>query len=378
MDRDGARLPAEWEAHEGCWLAWPSHAELWEPDLSRVRGEFTALCRAIAGPQLGAGAETHGAERLRVLVADHTQARLAAEALEGLGATLYRVPFGDIWLRDTGPLFVCDAPTKQRSEASTRPSAKQQGEVRAACFRFNGWGGKYVYAHDDTVAEAIATSQGSEASRFDWVLEGGAVEVDGQGTCLTTRDCLLNPNRCHGPDPQRVERRLARALGVSKVLWLSGALANDHTDGHVDTLARFVAHGVVACMEPCGSEEPNRDVLESVRRQLASARDAWGRPLELVVLPSPGTVLGRSGQVMPASYLNFYIANRSLVVPTFGVPQDETALRVLEQCFPGRVVVGIGANALLEGGGAFHCITQQVPACQAAPASQRNGTTGAL
>lgn len=320
------RYPAEWEKHDACWLAWPSHGDLWKEDLEPAQDEFTSLCRSILG------------ERLEILVPDESNEAMAADALKGLDVRFHRVPFGDIWLRDTGPVFVKDG-------ANVVPTR----------FGFNGWGGKYVLPNDDEVSGRIAELTGLGSRAFSWVMEGGSLEVDGAGTCLTTRQCLLNPNRNPGMSREEIEAGLAEALGIRKVLWLGDGLLNDHTDGHIDTLARFVRPGVVACMEAADDSDPNAAVLTQIRRDLES----FG--LEIALLPSPGAVKNDDGKILAASYANFYIANGSVVVPTYGVPRDDAAVRAVGALFPGRKAVGVSARAILSGGGAFHCITQQQP-----------------
>ena len=336
------RQPAEWLPHRACWLAWPSDADLWGDNLNAAQSEFVDLCRAIADP---AEDEPRG-ERLEVLVADEGNAQLARSALAGLGARFHAIPFGDIWLRDIAPIFVADPAT---------------GAQAAACFAFNGWGGKYVLEYDDEVAMAVAGASGLPVIRYPYVLEGGSIEVDGLGTGLTTRQCLLNPNRNPGLTEADLEAKLAESLGITRLLWLDEGLLNDHTDGHIDTLARFVAPATVVCMEARDPADPNRAVLDEIARSLASMRDALGRPLTVHRIPSPGCVEDEDGQVMPASYVNFYIANRTVAVPTYGTPYDAAAVDALARLFPGRRVVGLSARAILSGGGAFHCITQQQP-----------------
>jgi agmatine deiminase len=335
-------MPAEWERHAGCWLAWPCDQQLWGDDLADAQQSFVRLCREIArsGPPA-----REGSEALKILVADASDEERARRFLDDLPTQFFIASYGDIWLRDTGPIFL----------------RGPKGESLAACFRFNGWGGKYVLPHDDGVATQIAAFSNEEARQFDWVLEGGSIEVDGLGTCLTTRQCLLNPNRNPDLDAEAIEARLRTVLGVTTVLWLDRGLLNDHTDGHVDNLARFVAPGRVVCMEPRSAEDPNADVLGMVAERLETFQDAAGRRLEVIRIPSPGVVLGRSGEIMPASYVNFFIANNSVVVPLYGVPEDGEALAAIAQLFPGRRAAGIPAKALLTGGGAFHCITQPQP-----------------
>jgi agmatine deiminase len=194
-----------------------------------------------------------------------------------------------------------------------------------------------------------------------FVLEGGAVEVDGEGSVLTTRQCMLRGQRNGAASETDIERMLCDSLGCRKVLWLEDGLCNDHTDGHVDTLARFVRPGAVVAMESRASDDPNRDALRRLLRDLESMVDARGRRLEVIRIPSPGRITDADGRVMPASFVNFYIANASVVVPTYGSPFDDEAVQLIGRLFPGRTTVGVDARAVLSGGGAFHCITQQQP-----------------
>jgi agmatine deiminase len=337
----GYRQPAEWEPHRATWLAWPSHADLWGEALGEVRASFVELCRALSGSQDHDGG---GGEALEVLVPDEDNERLAGDALAGTGARLHRVAFGDIWMRDIAPIFV-------RGPAG----------VAAVRFAFNGWGGKYQLPGDDQVAARVAERAGLPAFSFHQVLEGGALDTDGDGTFLTTRQCLLNANRAAQPSEASMEAVLAVALGARAVLWLDRGLENDHTDGHVDTLARFVRPGSVVCMRPSPGD-PNEAALSVIARDLGEMRDAAGRRLEVLQIPSPGLIEGQDGRPMPASYVNFYIGNRAVVVPTYGSPHDDAAVAALAALFPGRRTVGVAARALLGGGGAFHCITQQEPA----------------
>lgn len=325
--------PAEWERHRACWLAWPSHADLWGEDLAAAQSEFTSLCRAIGE-----------SEDLELLVLNEAAEASARAALSDCPVRFHRIPYGDIWLRDTAPLFL----TASKTIATVR-------------FGFNGWGGKYVLEHDAQVSARIAESVKAPAFREDWVLEGGSVDVDGQGTCLTTRQCLLNPNRSKGRDRETLEAKLSGALGLKKILWLGNGLVNDHTDGHIDTIARFIAPGEVVCMEPSGEGDPNEKVFRAIQEDLKSFTDARGRRLAVRTIPSPGKVTDAEGRVLPASYLNFYIANDAVIVPTYGTPYDSGAVSKLSRYFPGRRTVGISARAILSGGGAFHCITQQEP-----------------
>ncbi len=329
-----APVPAEWSPHRALWVGFPSHAELWQEDLAEAQAEVAALAEALAGP---------GRERVRLMVAGEAAAR-AAEALLGRVAGVEITPgeFGDIWLRDTGPIFTAAG--------------------QAAGFRFNGWGGKYDLPGDEKVAGQIAAHAGAALTRHDFVLEGGALDHDGLGTVLTTRQCLLNPNRNLRWREGDAERALADALGARKVLWLGEGLMNDHTDGHVDNLARFVAPGVVACPAAFGLEDPNAPAYDAAARALAGFTDADGTPLRVARIPSPGRLVGEDHRVIPASHMNFLIANGAVVTPTYGRPAGGWAVEALQEIFPGRAVIGLASRALLTGGGSFHCITQQEPA----------------
>ncbi|RZJ02581.1 MAG: agmatine deiminase [Brevundimonas sp.] len=329
-------IPAEWEPHRAMWVGWPSHAELWEDNLEPAQAEVEALVRALAGP---------GRERVRLLVGKAEVLADAQARFAGVdGVEVVDGRFGDIWLRDTGPIFGA-------------------GSRTAAAFRFNGWGGKYELEHDDTVATQIGAASGVALARNDFILEGGALDHDGRGTILTTRQCLLNTNRNPEWTEAKAEAALAEALGARKLLWLGDGLLNDHTDGHVDNLARFVAPGVVACPVGWGRNDPNDEVYDAVARALSDMTDAEGRPIKVLRLPSPGFVGDEDERPVPASHMNFLIANGAVIVPTYG---DATAARLvcegLATVFPDREIIPLPSTAILSGGGSFHCISQQEPA----------------
>jgi agmatine deiminase len=330
-------VPAEWAPHRAMWLGFPSHAELWEDDLAPAQAEVAALARALAGP---------GGERVRLMTGSAAGAEEARRLLgQAAEVEIVTGAFGDIWLRDTGPIF----------------ARSQQGLV-AQGFRFNGWGGKYQLPFDDTVAGQIAAAAGTPLNEFGFILEGGALDHDGEGTVLTTGQCLLNSNRNPDWTQADAEAALAEALGAETVLWLGQGLAGDHTDGHVDNLARFVAPGVVACPVAFGRGDPNADTYDDAARRLAGMTDAAGRRLTVVRIPSPGWIDGGDGRPAPASHMNFLIANRAVIVPLHEDQASRFAVEALEQLFPGRQVIGLPSRAILTGGGSFHCITQQEPA----------------
>lgn len=335
-------LPAEWEINKACWLAWPYDENLWGPDLPNVQNEFIALCKAIAsinklGHALG--------EKINLLVFDQPSKDEVKTRLGGLDVIFHLIPYGDIWLRDTGPVFV-----KNRA-----------GEVAGIEFGFNGWGEKYLYAHDLKVASKINEALELESEKNSFILEGGGIETNGEGIILTTRQYLLNKNRNGKISEKEVETVLETVLETQKVLWLNHGLLNDHTDGHIDTLARFVAKDQIVCMRPSGKEEPNREVLEHIINDLRDMRNLEGKGFKIHTIPSPGKILSFDGELLPASYLNFYIGNKTVVVPTYGSEYDNEAVTQISKLFPKKQVVGLSSKSILEGGGAFHCITKQQP-----------------
>ncbi|HEV7661204.1 MAG TPA: agmatine deiminase family protein [Allosphingosinicella sp.] len=321
-----ARQPPEWAPHAAVWIGFPSHGALWEEDLSPAQAEVTAFAAAVW--QDGKG------EEVRLVAADSASAALARDAAPF--ATVITQKFGDIWLRDTGPILV-----------------KGPNGLEALSFKFNGWGGKYDLPGDDSIGRRLGESIGVHVRRADWILEGGAIDVDGTGLAVTTEQCLMNPNRNAFLSRGQTEQKLKEDLGISRVLWLGSGLANDHTDGHVDNLARFVGIGRIAIPEPA-----DRDPNEAVYRDAATRARRFG--LEVVPLPSPGLVL-RGEEIIPASYMNFYIGNAAVVVPQYGAANDEAAVAAVQALFPERVAVGLRADHILTGGGSFHCISQQVP-----------------
>ena len=325
-------VPAEWAPHRAMWLGFPSHEELWQEDLAQAQAEVAALARALAGP---------GGERVRLLTGGPAgEADARALLGDAAGVEIVAGKFGDIWLRDTGPIFV-----------------KRDGADLAQGFVFNGWGGKYQLDHDDEVAGQIAGAAGVALNANPFILEGGAVDHDGAGTVLTTDQCVLNPNRNPRWTRADAEAAFATAFGATRTVWLGEGLANDHTDGHVDNLARFVAPGVAVCPVAFGRGDVNADVYDDAARRLAEAG------LKVVRIPSPGWIESHEGGAAPASHMNFVIANRAVIMPTYGPGQAaDLAAQALQSVFTDRTVISLPSNAILTGGGSFHCITQQEPA----------------
>jgi agmatine deiminase len=308
------------------WIGFPSDPQLWLGDLKPAEREVAAFARAVHADGRG--------EKVR-LVAAHDGAATSARKLAPFADVIVE-PFGDIWLRDTGPIVLGSGAAR-----------------RAQGFGFNGWGGKYQLEGDEDIGERLARTAGLPFAKAGWTLEGGAIDGDGSGTVVTTEQCLLNPNR-NTLTQGEVEERLERDLGFERVVWLGSGLLNDHTDGHVDNLARFVAPGRVAIPTPA-KDDQNEAVYRDAARRLRSTK------LDVVTLPSPGRVLDEDGDAIPASYMNFYIGNAVVVVPQYGAPNDRAAVDVVQALFPERVAIGLRADHILTGGGSFHCISQQVP-----------------
>jgi agmatine deiminase len=316
----------EWAPHQAVWIGFPSDPDLWLGDLDEAEREVAAFAEAV---------HANGEGEKVWLVAANDGAADKARRLAPFAEVIVQ-PFGDIWLRDTGPIVL----------------GSGRGR-RAQGFAFNGWGGKYDLEGDQDIGMRLSAAAGLPFAKSDWVLEGGAIDGDGSGTVLTTEQCLLNPNRTT-LTRQELEQRLMADLGFERVVWLGSGLMNDHTDGHVDNLARYVAPGRVAIPSPT-KDDPNEAVYRDARERLKRAK------LDLVTLPSPGLILNDEGDIIPASYMNFYIGNAAVVVPQYGAPNDRAAVDVVQAFFPDRVAIGLRADHVLTGGGSFHCISQQVP-----------------
>ncbi|MEU6166022.1 agmatine deiminase family protein [Streptomyces tanashiensis] len=331
------RMPAEWSAHEGCLMAWPVREDLWGSVLKDVKEEYANVARAIASfePVTMVAPPGHGDE---------------ARTRCGDGITVVEIPQDDSWFRDSAPIFVLDG----------------DGNRAGVDFRFNAWGRKHSpYDSDDRISGLLLEHLGVERIPSDMILEGGAITVDGEGTLITTEQCLLHPNRNPGMNRDEIETELKSQLGVDKVVWLPyGGLLDTETDGHVDGVCAFAAPGKVVVSLPDDPSHPDYARMRANRAVLEATTDAKGRPFEIIDVPQVAFVDIAGGEV-EVSYLNYYVANGGVVVPVAGVPQDDEALAVIAEAYPGRKVVGVRAPAIAYGGGGVHCITQQVPAVPA-------------
>jgi agmatine deiminase len=352
--KDGFRMPAEFERHSGCWMLWPERSDNWRAGAKPAQAAFVAVAGAIAA-----------AEPLTVGVSaaqyQNARARLPREV------RLMELSSNDAWLRDSGPTFLLDA----------------KGRRRGVDWTFNAWGGLngglyFPWDRDDEVAQKVLEVEGADRYRAPFVLEGGAIHVDGQGTCLTTEECLLNANRNPQLTRGQIEENLRRYLGVTQIIWLGQGVYLDETDGHIDELACFTSPGHVALTWTEDRSDPQYAISKDALERLKSARDARGRRLEVHKIHQPGPLFmtaeeaagvdmraatrpRRAGDRLPASYINFYVANGCVVMPLYDKRRDGAAMRALKKLFPARRVVGVETREILLGGGNIHCITQQVP-----------------
>jgi agmatine deiminase len=351
----GFRMPAEWEPHRATWLVWPHHRGDWEVKTEAIPWCYAEIARHLIG-----------GERVAILVGHAARERRARDVLRRSGVDVdrvefHRVPTDRSWIRDSGPIFVVRDGRGRRSR-----------DIALTDWRFTGWSRYPNWKRDNQVPrrlarrlklrrfEAVAAHGGR---RRPVVLEGGSIDVNGAGLLLTTEECLLSPVQARNPGLGRddVERALADYLGVRTVLWLGRGIAGDDTHGHVDDIARFVDRRTVAAAVERNPRDANHAPLKENLARLRRMRGLDGRPLEVVPIPMPRPIVFE-GQRLPASYLNFYVGNRVVLVPTFNDPTDRVALTELARLFPDREVVGIHAVDLILGLGTIHCLTQQEPA----------------
>lgn len=327
----GGMMPPEFAPQDWLWVGFPHLAEEWSGVIDRAQEQIAAFASAVA----------ESGQAVKLVVRDAAN-KMRAQTLASEAVTIEERVYGDVWLRDTGPLVVADG------------AADGRGTRRAQLFGFNGWGNKYLMPGDQEIGATLAADAGLAASKADWVLEGGALDGDGTGLVVTTEQCLLNPNRNPHLSRADLEMRLARDLGFTRVLWLGDGLINDHTDGHVDNLARFVGANRLALPRATGPDDPNAAIYAD-----AAAR-ARAAGVEVIEVPSPGRIEW-GGMIQPASYMNFVITSHLVVVPTFGSVHDAAGVEAIGALFPDRQTIGLMGDAVLVGGGGFHCASQQMP-----------------
>jgi agmatine deiminase len=352
--RHGYRMPGEFEPHAGCWMIWPERPDNWRLGAKLAQAAFAAVATAISA-----------GEPVTVAVS----AAQFANARQRLPARvrLVEISTNDAWMRDVGPTFIVN----------------DRGARRGVDWQFNAWGGLDggLYSPwdlDDAVARKVLEIEGCDRYRTDFVLEGGSIHVDGQGTCITTEECLLNRNRNPHLERDEIEARLRAYLGVETVIWLGRGVYRDETDGHVDNLCCFTKPGEVVLTWTDNRRDPQYEISREAYERLREARDARGRRLRIHKLQQPGPLhmtaaeaagidasdiaqTREAGMRLAGSYVNFYIANRYVVVPLLDGKRDGAAMRKIGSLFPTRKVVGVPAREILLGGGNIHCITQQVP-----------------
>jgi agmatine deiminase len=339
----GYFMPAEWEPHEATWLSWPHKEASWPGAFEKVPGIFVEIARHLSESEL-----------VRINVYDDDFAERVRSLLRTGGVNLEAVrfhfnPTDDAWVRDHGPIYVVRERYGRRERAIND-------------WGYNAWGNKYPpYDKDDVVPSRIAEEMGEALFKPGIVMEGGSLDVNGRGTLITTESCLLNPNRNPHLNRGQIERYLRDYLGVTNILWLGDGIAGDDTDGHIDDLTRFVSPGVVVTVVEDDPQDENYEVLQENYDRLLRMKDERGNPLRVIELPMPGPVYFED-QRLPASYANFYIANKSVLVPAYRHPNDEKACTILQEIFTDRKVIAIDCVELIWGLGAIHCVTQQQPA----------------
>jgi agmatine deiminase len=341
----GYRMPAEWERHEATWLSWPRREGISFPgSFDRVMPALREMVAALSGSD---------SERVCINVCNGAHEAQAMEVLRGLnhpGITFHRIPTNEPWCRDHGPIFL----TRNR-----------QPRLAIVDWDYNAWGGKYPPYHlDEVVPTRIGQILDVPVFYPHMILEGGSIDVNGAGALLTSESCLLNKNRNPKFSREEIEQRLRNFLGVNEILWLGDGIEGDDTDGHIDDLARFVGEQTVITVVDHNRASPNYDALQKNLERLRGMR-IDGKPLDIFELPMPRRMV-RDDLVLPASYANFYIANRCVLLPTFADPMDEQARETLQGLFPDRQVIGIDCRELIWGLGAFHCLTQQQPSVASA------------
>ena len=339
----GFRMPAEWETHSATWLTWPKDPVTWPDRVPQVQEIYLQMIAALT---------PH--EKVNLLVDDQdteNEVRRRCQFESARNLTFHQIETVDSWIRDYGPNFLIDG----------------NGNLGFNDWQFNAWGNKYEeLKRDDRIPSILANRLNVPRFEPGIVMEGGSIEVNGNGCVLTTEQCLLNRNRNPHLSQGAIEQFLKDYLGVEKVLWLGEGIVGDDTDGHIDDIARFVAADTIVCAVEDDPSDANYELLQDNFKRLQSMSDVNGRSFEVVTLPMPGVVGGTSTDTrnldrLPASYANFYIANNVVLAPVFGHENDQRAVMTLEQVFPTRRIVQINCEPLVWGMGTIHCVSQQQP-----------------
>jgi agmatine deiminase len=346
-------MPAEWAPHLACYLAWPHNRDTWPGKFEVIPPIYADMVAKIARCESVRLAVTDAAQidEVRAMILD--AARRTEKEAPGapLPIDIFHLPTNDAWVRDHGPIFI------NRLAAAAGAGPNQI----ALDWRFDSWGEKYgAFDLDDVVPQKLGLRYGFDVIEPDIVLEGGSIDVNGAGSVLTTESCLLNPNRNPSLSRADLEDYLRTYLGVTNVLWLGDGIAGDDTDGHIDDLARFVAPDTIVTVVEDDPADANYAVLRDNLARLRAMRDQNGRPFKIETLPMPPAVI-HDGTRLPASYANFYLANRAVLMPTFDAPSDALAAATLSRLFPNRRVVGVPSTDLVWGLGSVHCLSQQHP-----------------
>ncbi|MDP6625107.1 MAG: agmatine deiminase family protein [Nitrospinota bacterium] len=335
------RMPAEWEEHEAIWLSWPHDSTDYPNGLDKVQETYIQIIKAISI-----------FERVKLCVKDNglinkVKGLLRKENVELGNIVFHVINYNDIWIRDYGPIFIVN---------------QNEKKLAMTHWIFNAWGDKYVELKNDTIIPSII-NQSMKIPCFTpgIVLEGGSIDVNGKGTLITTKQCLLNERRNPNLSGKEIEFCLMEFLGVEKIIWLNEGIAGDDTDGHIDDIARFVNPTTLLCAYENDKDDENHDILKNNYEILKKSTDQNGNKFTIIKLPMPGFVGDKKAR-LPATYTNFYIGNNVVLVPVFGHKNDQFAMDIIQDCFPTRKIVGIDCLELVHGLGTIHCISQQQPA----------------
>jgi agmatine deiminase len=339
----GFSMPAEWSPHASVWMAFPADNIEWLGHLEAVRHEFAVFIKTLSSFEL-----------VHLIVRDIETETDARARLKGANVVFHRFNHNDVWLRDCAPIFV-----------------SKGAEVAAVDWEFNGWGMKFDAELDNKIPDFVASYLEMPVFKTGIVMEGGSLEVNGAGVALTTRQCLHSKFRNPNLTERDLEKALKDYLGIKKVLWLENGLEGDHTDGHIDTITRFINENTIITSVSEDRSDANFQTMQDNLDCLKTFTNLGGQPFQILELPLPKNRLehvgetaaaqGLLGQRLPPTYANFYIANGAVIVPTYGDPNDQRALEILTPLFPDRQVIGLSSRAIINGGGSFHCVTQQQP-----------------